>query len=434
MSADLADVSARQSVQQALAAIDRPGGQGSVAFLTVARDRALAHAQVVDQLRASGAQLGPLAGAPVAIKDLFDVEGEQTNAGAAENIGAPAARDAAAVALLRASHLIPIGRTNMTEFAFSGLGVNSHHGTPLSPWKRDEERIAGGSTSGGAVAVADGMARVALGSDTGGSCRIPAAFCGIVGFKPTASRVSSEGVLPLSTSLDSVGWLTRSVQDAILVDEILADRPPTPNEVDLSGWRLGIPKQLMFDDLAPEVSEAFNQAIEHLKCAGAVVVPVEVPELEEIARINSLGGFPAAEAFAWHRARLETHSDSYDPLVIGRIRRGSGQSAADYIKLLEDRRSLIDRVTARLACIDFLVFPTVPILPPKLADLQSDDAYTKANLLVLRNSTAINMIDGCAISLPLKPLPVGLTLSGLRGQDISLLAVASAVEAALERE
>jgi aspartyl-tRNA(Asn)/glutamyl-tRNA(Gln) amidotransferase subunit A len=419
-------------VEQSLAAIADPARQGAVAFTEVFAAEARKAALDLDARRAAGQAMPPFAGAPVAIKDLFDVTGHPTAAGAAV-AGPPAEHDAWAVAALRRAGLIPIGHTNMTEFAFSGLGLNPHHGTPLSPWGRAEGRVAGGSTSGGAVAVAEGMAPLALGSDTGGSCRIPAAFCNQVGFKPTQGRVSRDGAVPLSTTLDTVGWITRDVEDCIAADAILTGEAQPLEAASLKGLRFAIPEQLVMNDLEPVVRQAFDGAVARLRGAGATVTPVSIPALDEIPVMNRLGGFSGYEAYQWHRERIAKLGPTYDPRVRTRIERGGQQTEANYAELKKARASLIQNFNAAAQGFDVLLFPTAPGLPPRLSELEKDEDYLRINLLVLRNSTMINMVDGCAISLPIDRAgpPIGLTLAGPGGRDRRILSAARAVEALL---
>ena len=428
--------SARALVEDCLARIDAPDGEGARAFIHVDHAGARAAADAQDLLRKAGAAPSPFAGIPLAVKDLFDIAGQTTTAGSRILAdAAPAARDAVAVARLRAAGLVVVGRTNMTEFAYSGLGMNPHYGDPRSPFERDIGRVAGGSTSGGAVAVADGMAHAALGSDTGGSCRIPAAFCGITGFKPTARRVPKDGAFPLSSTLDSIGPLARTVACCAILDSLLAGEEPTPpSPRPLSGLRLLVPTTVALVGLDKEVSNTFEEAVALLTRAGVSVICGAVPEFDEIASLNGKGGFAAAESYAVHRTFLETQSAGYDPRVATRIRRGASQDAADYIHLVNARTDLVRRARARLAPYDALLLPTVAILPPRLSDLADDDAYGRANLMALRNASLINMIDGCAISLPVRATggaPVGLMLAGLEGQDSQLLSIAAGIEAAL---
>lgn len=446
---DLAEgaTTSRKLVEDCLARIQDPTGEGARTFVSVAAEQALKAADAMDLLRQAGAAPSPFAGIPLAIKDLFDVRGEVTTAGSKILATQPPAQsDAVAVARLRAAGFIFIGRSNMTEFAYSGLGMNPHYGTPRSPYERaagepEQGRVSGGSTSGGAVAVADGMAHGALGTDTGGSCRIPAAFCGIVGYKPTARRVPAQGVLPLSTTLDSIGPLARTVQCCATLDAILADETPVelkPQAV--AGLRLGVLGTIALDNLAPEVARQFEATVTALEHAGANVSRIDIPALRDIATMNAKGGFSAAESYAWHREWIEKQGQGYDPRVLVRMSRGQEQSAADYINLLPQRRAIIAAFEEAVAGLDAIIFPTAAILPPRIADLgtdmmaDGDKAYTSANLLALRNATLINTVDGCAISLPIGPAggpPVGLTIAGPAGCDHHILAVAAGIEAQL---
>lgn len=441
---DSGATTSRALVEACLARIADPAGEGARAFVSVAAEAALKAADAMDLLRQSGAAPSAFAGIPIAIKDLFDVKGEVTTAGSTVLADQPPATcDATAVARLRAAGFVLIGRANMTEFAYSGLGMNPHYGNPRAPFERTIGRVSGGSTSGGAVAVADGMAHAALGTDTGGSCRIPAAFCGIVGYKPTARRVPADGALPLSPSLDSIGPLARSVQCCASLDAILAGEVPGAIQpLPVAGLRLGLLTTVAMSDLAPEVAEAFARTVKRLEAAGAIVTPLEAPELLDIASMNAKGGFTAAESYAWHRRLMHEKPQGYDPRVIGRIARGESQSAADYLDMVQQRRAIIAAANSRFAPFDAVIFPTVAILPPRIDDLGAtmavaapgDAAYTSANLLALRNATLINTIDGCAISLPIWAAggaPVGLTLAGIAGADAHIFAVAAGIEALL---
>jgi amidase/aspartyl-tRNA(Asn)/glutamyl-tRNA(Gln) amidotransferase subunit A len=398
----------------------------------------LAAAQAVDAGRAAGAPLPPLAGLAVSVKDLFDVAGFTTSAGSkVMQHDAPAGRDCPAVARLRAAGAALVGHTNMTEFAFSGLGMNPHHGTPVNPSTLAfdaEPRIPGGSTSGGAVSVATGAAHAALGSDTGGSIRIPAALQGLVGFKSTARLVPTEGAVPLSTTLDTACAVTRSVRDAVLLHEVLAQRPVRLAGRPLAALRLGVPQTLMLDALDATVARAFERALEALRAAGARIEPIELAALGRVASINAGGGFSPVEAWAWHRRRLATQEADYDPRVAPRIRRGEAMSAADYIDLLQARRSWIADMAEAMKGFDALLSPTVPVVAPRIADLAEDAAYFAANALMLRNPSVVNLLDGCALSLPCQAadqMPVGLMLWGGALQDDTILDAALAIEAAL---
>lgn len=405
-------------------------------FTRVYAESALAAARYADALKAAGRYLPPLAGLPVSIKDLYDVAGETTWAGSvACRDDAPATQDSAAVAALRSQGAAIVGKTNMTEFAFSGVGINPHYGTPRNPADPDVARIPGGSSSGAAVSVALGLAVAALGSDTGGSIRIPAALCGLVGFKSTQARISRSGAFELSRTLDTVCAMTRSVGDCLTVDAALAGAALPVRLRPLKGMRLAVPKTLMFDGVAPQVARTFDHAIEHLSELGANVDTIAFPELAEIQLRNAPGGFSAVEAFAVHRNRLARHRDAFDQRVAQRIATGSNVSAADYIEMQDARRDWITRAEAVLRPYDALVCPTVPILAPPMSELlESDEAFFKANGLLLRNTFAINYLDGCAFSLPCHlegELPIGMMLSSVNNDDARLAGVALAVEAAL---
>ncbi len=435
LAADLAAgrTSSRALVQACLDRIEAPDGEGRLTYLFVDKSAALAQAEAMDLLRSKGGAPSPYAGIPVSIKDLFDIAGQVTRAGSTVLADRPpASEDATSVARLRRAGFVLIGRTNMTEFAFSGLGLNPHYGTPRNPWQRGQSRIPGGSSSGAAISVTDGMAHAALGTDTGGSCRIPAAFTGLVGFKPTARRVPQAGAIPLSTSLDSIGPLARSVACCAVLDAVLANEAPADlSELTLSGRRFAVPKTLVLDDMEPEVATHFERSLSRLSAAGARIEEIQLPELAGIPGINSKGGFSAAESYAWHRRLIESNAADYDPRVLTRIQRGAGQTAADYIDLLTARRELITAVGKRIARYDTLLIPTAPVLAPRLASLQTDDEYFRVNGLVLRNPAVINLLDGCAISIPNhepgEP-PTGLMLACPGGLDHVLLRDAAAAE------
>ncbi|MGQ7793144.1 amidase [Faunimonas sp. B44] len=431
---DAGRTTSRALVDACFQRIEDAEGEGARAFTRTDREAALAAAAAMDTLRAAGLAPSPYAGIPISVKDLFDLKGEPTPAGSTIFAEAePAAADAPAIARLRRAGFVVVGRTNMTEFAFSGLGLNPHHGTPRNPWDRDVGRIPGGSTSGGAVSVTDGMAHATIGTDTGGSCRIPAALTGIVGFKPTAARIPLDGAFPLSPSLDSVGPLARSVACTAALDAIMAgDETDVFPRASVAGLRLAVPQTLVLQGMDQKVSDDLDRALGRLARAGATVEELELGVLSDMLEINARGGFPAAEAYAAHRGFIEERAADYDPRVLVRIRRGANQNAADYIDLLAARRRFRAEVLAGFAGYDALVLPTVPIVAPTLAELEDDDAFTAINLSVLRNPTVANMIDACAISVPMHEAgtaPTGLMLVGRPGVDRALLADAAAVEA-----
>lgn len=427
----------RALVEEALARIGDPAGEGKRCFLRVYTDAARAAAEAQDRLRGAGYVASPLAGLPVSIKDLFDVAGERTLAGSrALDDAPPAAADAPVVARLRAAGAVLVGRTNMTEFAFSGVGINPHYGTPGNPF--DRQRIPGGSSSGAPVSVADGFAVVAIGTDTGGSVRIPAAFCGTVGFKPTQYRVPRDGATPLSTTLDSVGPLANSVACCAVADAVIAGEPPVvPPAVPIEGLRLGVPQTIMLDDLDGEVAAAFERTCSALSRAGARLVDLPLTELGEYGTINAKGGFSPPEAYAWHAGLLARRGADYDPRVRLRIERGRTMTAADYVTLCWQRADLIARIEARTADFDALIMPTLPLIAPPMAAFQKDDEFWRLNGRILRNTSIINFLDGCAITLPIQrpgEAPVGLMAVGRHGGDKRLLSVALGLEAAIERE
>jgi aspartyl-tRNA(Asn)/glutamyl-tRNA(Gln) amidotransferase subunit A len=424
---------ARKLVEECIARIADPAGEGRRTFIHVDKDAALRAAEAMDHLRKAHAAPSRFAGIPVSIKDLFDIAGQVTRAGSrALEDSAPAEKDAPVVARLRRAGFIVIGRTNMTEFAYSGIGINPHYGTPKSVWQRNVGHVPGGSSSGAAVSIADRMAYGALGTDTGGSCRIPAAYNGIVGYKPTQSRIPLDGGVPLSFTLDSYGPLANSVQCCATLDAVLADEPlPTVVPRPVKGMRLAVPVTVALDELDEAVAKTFQRTLETLSRAGALIEHIDVPEFLDVGVMNARGGFAASESFAWHRYLLTSKGDVYDPRVSLRILRGEGLSAADYIDLLNARRSLIARIAIRLAPYDALVIPTTANTPPKIADLADDKAFTVANVRSLRNCTLINTIDGCAISLPAHregEVPVGLMLASTGGADRRIFELAAGME------
>lgn len=434
---DAGTITSLELVEQALARINDSAGEGERVFTAVWADQARAAARASDTLRSAGLARSPLEGLPVSIKDLFDVAGKVTKAGSALRRDASSAeRHATAVERLALAGAILIGHTNMTEFAFSGLGLNPHYGTPSSPWDRASARIPGGSSSGAGVSVADGMSVAALGTDTGGSIRIPAAFCGLTGFKPTAARVPADGAFPLASSLDSSGPLAASVECCAIVDAILAgeDRP-LPSVLPPQSLRLATTRTLVLDRADDHVLATFQRALDRLRGQGVQIDEIEIPELLELTDINRKGGLVCAEAYAVHRRDLVTHESSYDPRVASRMWRGKDIDCADYIELHAERHRWSAAVEARLAHYDALLMPTVPVIAPTIESLQvSDDAYLMANALILRNPSIINFLDGCALSLPChKPgeAPVGLMVAAGAYNDDRVLDVGRSIEAIL---
>jgi aspartyl-tRNA(Asn)/glutamyl-tRNA(Gln) amidotransferase subunit A len=382
------------------------------------------------------------------IKDLFDVAGEITTAGSQVLLGAaPAQTDAVAVARLKVAGGVPVGRTNMSEFAFSGVGYNPHYGTPVNPHrlasKPHPERLTGGSSSGAAASVGwqdeDGMymADIGLGSDTGGSLRIPAALCGLVGFKSTARLVSTVGAFPLSSTLDTVGAITRDVATAIFAHEVLAARKVEQTTKPIAAYRIGIVKNVFLDDMDNTVSRAWARTIKALEHAGVQMTEIELPELAEIPNLNRTGGFSPIEAYRQHQNLIESRLSDYDPRVAQRILLGKAATQTDYETLHAERADWIVRISNKLASFDAILSPTVPMVAPTIASIESDDAeFFRINTLLLRNPSIVNLLDGCAISIPCQitdELPVGLMIWHCAMQDDVILNLASQIERQIEQ-
>jgi aspartyl-tRNA(Asn)/glutamyl-tRNA(Gln) amidotransferase subunit A len=384
-------------------------------FTHLFADQALAQARAADAARQAGGPLGALHGMPITLKDNYDLAGHTTMAGTVVCEGA-----------------VIVGKTNMSEFAFSGVGINPHYGTPRNPCDAVVARVPGGSSSGAAVSVALGLAVAGLGSDTGGSIRIPAALCGLVGFKSTQSRIPLQGVMELSRTLDTVGAITRTVRDSLVVEGVLSQQPLLAEAADLRGVRFAVPQTLFLDELDPAVAQAFARALTLISAAGAQVVELPLSALSDIAARSQPGGFSPVEGFAAHHARLARAPERIDPRVAARMALGEGVSAVDYLSLHNRRHEWISHIEAELQGFDAMLSPTVALVAPELAPLVADDtAFFKANRLLLRNPSAINYLDGCAFSLPCQAegeLPVGLMVSSLRGHDARLAAIALALE------
>jgi aspartyl-tRNA(Asn)/glutamyl-tRNA(Gln) amidotransferase subunit A len=423
---------ARDRLEVALARIDDPNGEGARACLTVYREAAKAAADAADARAHAGIRLGPLDGAIVTIKDLFDVAGEVTRAGSkvlAEE-GKPATADAVVVQRLRAAGGIILAKTNMSEFAFTGIGINPHFGTPGNP--ADRARAPGGSSSGAGVAAADGLCAVAIGSDTGGSVRVPAALCGVVGFKPSRQRVPTDGVFPLSWSLDSIGPLAKSVADCATADAVMAGEPPwLLQAAPLSGLRIGVAQGMPLENLDETVSQRFGEALERLEKAGARLSDETLPLLDDMARMQSRASILVTEVYSIHRDRLARRGADIDPIVRGRVERGREISASDYFDVSRERAHAISAMDARLADLDALAMPTTATVAPRIDEVSEPKAFMSRNALLLRNTTIANFFDLCAVSLPIpraSGLPVGLMLIARNGQDRRLLRIAAAVE------
>jgi len=424
--------SSRELVSTALARARDPAGEGARIFIRRYDAAALGEAEVWDAWHAAGAPATALGGLPVSIKDLFDVAGEVTTAGSRVLADAPSATvDAEVVGLLRGAGAILVGKTNMTEFAYSGVGLNPHFGTPRNPFDRAHARIPGGSSSGAAVSVADGMCVAGIGSDTGGSVRVPAALCGLVGFKPTAERISRRGVYPLSRTLDSIGPIARTVECCAVLDAVMAGLSgDLPVPVPAAGLSLLVARTLVWDDADRHVALSIEAALSRLSRAGVQIHDVALAELSDIPQVNAKGGIAAAEAFAWHRTLLDSAKSAYDPRVAIRIEQGRAMSAADYLDLLDARARIGRSVLDSIGEDAIWVMPTVPHIAPEIAALEKDEPYFATNRLMLRNAALVNFLDGCAITLPCHAAgsaPVGMSLVAANNQDRRLLAIARMV-------
>jgi aspartyl-tRNA(Asn)/glutamyl-tRNA(Gln) amidotransferase subunit A len=427
----------RDLVEQALANISDPAGEGARAFIKVDAEGARAAADFQDQLRRRGRQPSAFAGIPISVKDLFDLAGEVTTAGSKVlRDSAPAVSDAPAIAALKSAGLVVLGRTNMTEFAYSGVGLNPHYGTPRSAYDRKTGRIPGGSSAGAAVAVADGMCALGIGSDTGGSCRIPAAYNGIVGYKPSTGRVSTKGAYPLSPRFDSVGPLGNSVACCAAADALMAgDWPGQIVLREASTLRIGVLKTAVLEGLDAEVALAYDRALARLAKAGATLVDFAFDELLELPSLTIKGGIVAAESYAHHRSLIAQRGAEYDPRVRMRLEAAGAISAADYLSILKRRDEIIARFNGRAQGFSAIALPTVMNIPPPIAALAGDQDYLRFNSMSLRNTYVGNFLDCCALSIPVNgpgAAPVGLMLMAPWGQDQNLFSVGAAVEQFLE--
>ena len=428
-----------QRLNHTLHALHALGDEGHRIFTQVYADAAKEAAQAADARASRGLTLGPLDGKLVSLKDLLDVAGEVTTAGAAmRRNSAPAVHDAPVVQRLRAAGAVIVGKTNMTEFAFSGVGINPHFGTPGNA--RDVERIPGGSSSGAGVSVGRNLVDIAIGSDTGGSVRIPAAFNGTVGFKPTQARISREGAFPLSFTLDSLGPLARSVADCAAADAVMAGETPDPLPTrSVRGLRIGLPQGLPWEQCSAEVLQKTEQAIESLQAQGAVFTKLPWQAMMAApGQLQSEGTLIAAEAAAIHHDALAHQRDAFDPRVLSRMDKGRSLTAPYYVNLLLQRQQLQAQMDAAMQDVDLLLLPTIAITAPRIADLlEDDDAFFAANGLILRNTSIFNFYDLPALSLPAPraaaELPVGIMLVGQRMQDRQLLAIAAAIEQSLPK-
>ncbi|TGQ53288.1 amidase [Mesorhizobium sp. M1C.F.Ca.ET.193.01.1.1] len=414
---------------------NRAGGEK--VYTKLYAEAARAAADAADARRKAGVNLGPLDGVIISIKDLFDVAGEPTRAGSLMRASAqPAPEDAAIVRRLRRAGAVILGKTNMTEFAFTAIGDNLHYGTPGNA--RDASLIPGGSSSGAGVVVGEGTSEISIGSDTGGSVRIPASLNGVVGFKPTASRVPLAGAFPLSATLDSIGPLARSVADCAIADAIMAGEEPAVFEpTSLAGLRVGIPRGVLFGETQAEVAEAFDRSVRSMERAGARVADLPIDDLIAGMRAATKRATIAAiEGAEVHADWLTTGAPvPVDPHVTGPMSRALTIPASVYIRTIRHRTALVAAMDERLAAVDVLVLPTVPMVAPSIAAMAGDEELRDTTEgLLLRNTQVANQFDLCAISLPMPglALPAGLMLVARHGHDRHLLAVAAAMEVLLK--
>jgi aspartyl-tRNA(Asn)/glutamyl-tRNA(Gln) amidotransferase subunit A len=407
-------------------------------FVSLTPERAKAEAEASSRRLKEGRSLGVLDGIPIAWKDLFDLEGLVTTAGSKVLAREPAAAaDAAIVANLKAAGMVAIGRTNMSEFAFSGLGLNPHYGTPENPHSTDVPRITGGSSSGAGAVVAAGLVPVAMGTDTGGSIRIPAAYNGTVGYKATRGRYSMQGVYPLSKSLDSLGPLCHTVQDAVWIDAAMCGLTASfVTRGSLAGLSLVVPETVFFDDAEDGVVSAFEAAIGRLGKAGAKIRRQAFPLFTELFDLMARHGpLVTAEAYALHYHRVNgPDAAEMDRRVVFRSKLGDKTSMPAYVEILDARQRMIAAMEKTIASGEILVSPTLPLVAPPIAPLAADDdLFVRTNARTLRNTLIGNFFDWCGVSIPCGTgdagMPVGLLLSGLPNTDEHLLGAALAAEA-----
>ncbi len=419
--------------------------QSNSVFITL--NEALAsQAVIIDEARLRGEQLQPLAGIPISIKDLFNLKDEKTLAGSivlkTRDLQAET-EDAEVIKPLREAGLLFAGRTNMSEFAFSGMGVNPHYGTPLSIWDRDTGRLPGGSSSGSAVSVAEGIVVATLGSDTAGSCRIPAAFNGIVGVKPSYGRMSLRGIYPLSPTSDAPGPLANDVDSCYLLDQLMCGRllpnqelPRIPTRKPES-LKLAVPQAEVISDLDDLVESAFEKTLEALRDSGARIEWVELPAIDESIDMFANRAIVIHEVFHLHREMLDAHGDLYDPFVYQRMLGGAGISDQEQLARYHEKARIVEAFNQQFRATgsDALIYPTVACVPPAVAEIATPDNMRAVNLRCLRNTVTANYFDGCSISLPCHApgtAPVGLMVSAQNGDDEDLYAIAAAIEAAIK--
>ncbi len=408
-------------------------------FIRLTRDRAEAEARAARERLRAGHPASLLDGVPLAWKDLFDLKGTVTTAGSAVLRGAaPATADAALVRAGLRAGLVTVGAVNMTEFAYSGIGLNPHYGTPRNPRDARVARSPGGSSSGSGAVVAAGIVPLAIGTDTGGSIRIPAAFNGVVGYKTSTGHHPMDGVFPLSRTLDTLGPLANTVEDCVLVDAALRGLAmPQVRAADVAALDLVVPDAVMFDDLDPAVAAAFEATVARLAAAGARVRRIALPELAEtVALMARYGPLTSAEALEVHWERLQgPDAAQMDARVVRRIRMGDKMTAVDLIRLHEGRNRMIARLNDRLGDA-LLICPTTPSVAMPTAPLEADvELFFHHNFRTLRNTAIGNFLDWCGLSIPngadADGMPIALMVCAHHGRDAALLAAGLALEATI---
>ena len=407
-------------------------------FILVTRKRALEEAEASRKRHGEGRAAGPLDGAPIAWKDLVDMAGERTTAGSALYADSPPKeRDAPIVENLDAAGMVALGKTNLSEFAFSALGLNPHFGTPRNPRDPTTPRVAGGSSSGAAVAVAGGLAPCAIGSDTGGSIRAPASFCGIVGFKTSEGRIDKQGVFPLSRTLDTIGPMAHTVEDCVLIDMALRGQSNTSvRPLDLGGVEFIVPDKSGIDDVQPEVGANLETTMKRLAAAGAKVTSRPIPQIGAMRALSAqYGSFVAIEAYAEHRAIFDSaDAQRMDRRVVKRAL-GGRVPERDALNLQRGREELIAALTDELKGA-VLVLPATPMTAPAIDPLERDDeAFRVTNLRAIHYTFLGNLFRMCGLALPsgadAAGLPTGVQFLAPGGDDERLLSIGLSIEKAL---
>ncbi len=412
-------------------------------YIVFDADGARAQAATIDAAVARGDDPGPLAGITVSVKDLYGVEGLPIRAGTRRELPARWQREGFLVRAIRQLGGVITGKTHTVELAFGGVGLNPNTGTPVNPWDAAEHRVPGGSSAGAGVSLWEGSAMLALGSDTGGSVRIPASATGVVGHRHTTGQWPTTGVVPLSTTLDTVGLLTHTVEDSRyafgVIDRLAghATHSAAANPNQVSGLRIGVPRSNLWSGATPGIAAVVRNALDELEHAGAHIVKLDAPELDEASEGYLAGELVQPERFESLERDLPGWMAILDPTVGKRLESAGDVSAVDYVAILRLRHRLSATLHARLGTqrIDLLATPTLPITPPPLAALSQLDVYRAVNRDMLSGTGPASMLDMCAVSLPAgldeQGMPVGLQLIGRTGTDYALLDRAAAVESVL---